>query len=51
MNIDQRYQSAKEMYAAIGVDTDAAIKALDKIPVSMHSGRATISLDLKEKPL
>ena len=31
-----RYEQAKELYAAIGVDTDAAIKRLSGIPVSMH---------------
>ncbi|HHV11687.1 MAG TPA: L-rhamnose isomerase [Clostridiales bacterium] len=32
----QRYESAKEIYAKIGVDTDAAIKRLQNIPISMH---------------
>ncbi len=31
-----RYESAKEMYAKIGVDTDAAIAKLKNIPVSLH---------------
>ena len=30
------YNYAKEQYAAIGVDTDAVIKKLNSIPVSMH---------------
>lgn len=30
------YQEAKKRYAAIGVDTDAAIKLLKDIPVSLH---------------
>ena len=30
------YDLAKEQYAALGVNTDAALQALDKIPVSMH---------------
>ena len=30
------YQIAKEQYAALGVDTDAALDALDRIPVSLH---------------
>ncbi|MBS1854568.1 MAG: L-rhamnose isomerase [Acidobacteria bacterium] len=30
------YQAAKERYAAIGVDTDAAIRNLESIPVSLH---------------
>ena len=32
----ERYESAKAMYAAIGVDTDKAIETLKKVPVSMH---------------
>ena len=31
-----RYESAKELYAAYGVDTDAAIKKLKNVPVSLH---------------
>lgn len=31
-----RYESAKELYAAFGVDTDAAIAKLKSIPVSLH---------------
>ena len=30
------YEQAKEQYAAIGVDTESALKTLDTIPVSMH---------------
>lgn len=36
MTTQERYESAKEMYKAIGVDTDAALKALQNIPISMH---------------
>ena len=36
MNIKERYESAKEMYAAIGVDTDEAIAKLEKVKISMH---------------
>ncbi len=32
----ERYESAREMYARVGVDTDAAIKKLQSIPISMH---------------
>ena len=35
-NIDSAYQIAKQQYAAIGVDTEAAIERLQGIPVSMH---------------
>lgn len=31
-----RYESAKELYAAWGIDTDAAIAKLKEIPVSLH---------------
>lgn len=36
MTQKERYASAKEMYAKIGVDTDAAIAKLKEIPVSLH---------------
>lgn len=36
MTTAERYVSAKEMFAAVGVDTDAALETLKKIPVSMH---------------
>lgn len=36
MNIKERYNSAKEIYAKIGVDTDKALDTLAKIPVSLH---------------
>ena len=31
-----RYESAKEIYAKLGVDTDAAIEKCMQIPVSLH---------------
>mgnify|MGYP002282156793 CR=1 FL=1 len=31
-----RYESAKEIYAKLGVDTDAAITKCEEIPVSLH---------------
>ena len=34
--LQQRYESAKETYAKIGVDTDAAIRKLKTVPVSLH---------------
>jgi L-rhamnose isomerase len=34
--INKNYDSAKEAYAVLGVDTDAAIESLKKIPVSLH---------------
>jgi L-rhamnose isomerase len=35
-DIEQAYKIAKEQYAAIGGDTEAAIKKLKTVPVSMH---------------
>ncbi len=36
MTLAEKYAYAKEAYAAVGVDTDAAIEALKKAPVSLH---------------
>ena len=36
MNIKERYESAREIYKELGVDTDAAMEILKKVPVSMH---------------
>lgn len=36
MNTTERYAYAKERYAAAGVDTDAALKALENFKISMH---------------
>lgn len=36
MTIRQRYEAAKEMYLAVGVDTDKAVEELKNIPISMH---------------
>lgn len=36
MTIKERYEEAKARYAAIGVDTDAALEALKNVPISMH---------------
>jgi len=36
MTTKERYESAREIYAKLGVDTDQAIKKLSKIPISMH---------------
>ena len=32
----QGYEYAREAYAAIGVDVEAAMKRADAVPVSMH---------------
>lgn len=36
MTVEERYASAREIYAEIGVDTDKALEILAGIPVSMH---------------
>lgn len=36
MTTAERYASAKEVFAKIGVDTDAALEKLKTVPVSMH---------------
>ncbi|MGN1207133.1 MAG: L-rhamnose isomerase, partial [Eubacteriales bacterium] len=36
MTTYERYQSAKAIYREMGVDTDAAIEAVKKIPISIH---------------
>lgn len=36
MTIKEKYEVAREAYKGMGVDTDRALEALKKIPVSMH---------------
>lgn len=36
MTTSALYENAREQYAAVGVDTDTALKVLKKTPVSMH---------------
>ncbi len=36
MTIQERYQSARELYASLGVDTEEAMKKLQTISISMH---------------
>ncbi len=44
-----RYEYAKELYAKIGIDTDAAIEKLSALPVSMHcwQGDDVVGFDSK----
>jgi len=35
-SIESAYQNAKEEYAATGVDTDAALRNMDKLKISLH---------------
>ena len=34
--VEQRYQIAKARYAEMGINTDQALAALAKIPISLH---------------
>ena len=36
MSVKSRYEEAKAMYAAYGVDTDKAIETLKNVPISVH---------------
>lgn len=36
MTQKERYEAAKEAYAEVGVDTEAAIEILKNVPVSLH---------------
>lgn len=36
MNVLERYNEAKKIYEKMGVDTDKALEALEKVPISMH---------------
>jgi len=49
MDNKQRYEDAKKMYETLGIDTDAALKTLKSIPISMHcwQGDDVIGFDNK----
>ncbi len=49
MDVKERYESAKEIYAKLGVDTDQALETLRNIPVSLHcwQGDDVIGFDQK----
>ena len=34
--IDQAFELAKQRFAAVGVDVEAALSKLDTLPISMH---------------
>ena len=36
MTTEERYEAARKMYQELGVDTDAALGTLKKVPISMH---------------
>lgn len=36
MTTKERYESAKEIYGKIGVDTDKVLETLKSVPISMH---------------
>ena len=45
-----RYEGAREIYSALGVDTEAALAALSNIPISIHcwQGDDVVGFDSKE---
>ena len=45
-----RYEYAKDLYAKIGIDTEAAISKLSALPISMHcwQGDDVVGFDSKE---
>ena len=43
MNIQERYESAKEIYAGLGVDVDAAVERLNHPPASSAGTAAQFS--------
>ena len=45
--IKKAYEVAKERYAAIGVDTDAAIAQLEKTPISLHCWQTDDVIDFE----
>ena len=40
------YTEAKAKYAALGIDTDAAIEKMKTVPVALHCWQATMSVAL-----
>ncbi len=51
--IDAAYQLARERYAALGVDTEAALAALQSIPISLHcwQGDDVVGFEDPDRPL
>lgn len=49
MTLQERYEAAREVYAAAGIDTDAAIEKISRVPVSMHcwQGDDVVGFDQK----
>ena len=49
MNVKERYDEAKKVYAEIGVDTDKALETLQNVAISMHcwQGDDVIGFDQK----
>ena len=35
-NTERNYQIAREMYAQLGVDTNAVLQKLSSVPISLH---------------
>ena len=49
MTTEQRYESAREIYKNIGVDTDRAVETLKNIHISMHCWQGMMCRDLTMK--
>ena len=49
--IQQRYADAKKRYADVGIDTDAVLKAIAKVPVTLHcwQGDDVKGFEIKEQ--
>ncbi len=49
MTVKERYESAREVYQGIGVDTEKALETLQSIPISMHcwQGDDVVGFDQK----
>ena len=50
MNTDAAYKLAKERYAQFGIDTDAAIDAALKLPISLHCWQSDDVAGFETKP-
>ena len=49
--IEQAFELAKERYAELGVDVEAAMKKVSQIEISLHCWKETTSAVLKTRPV
>ncbi len=47
--LEQAWELAKQRFAAVGIDVEEALRQLDRLPVSMHAGRATMLPDSRTR--